>query len=277
MRKIEWSMYQKAPVPMAFAGQLAMRSDRWSSVSIALYLLAVSGWNLVIELGEAIAAYKGAQVYSESVRKVFREYLPEHGLGIYDGELPYLSPYKLAAARLTGLGKEVSRACGWEPAESGWERLIRLHEGDTQIAHTAAVLAFAREARLRGYRADILPDVSGKGVHAAPDVYVIDRNRRRSYVEVETSFHHEKPEKWQNLNSLQGYVAVASKTLGQRLRLVEEIKRLRLIGWATDLETLRANARTGDPYFLFVQRWDQNGNDIRLPRDGRGASSKDEG
>jgi len=269
LRAMDWAGYQEQPIPVAFWDRLAMRSDRWRAVCAGLHLMSVTGWNLTRELAEAMAAFKGAQSDSGSMRRVFQEYMPENGLVVYDGALPYLTPHMLSAVRLTDFGKDVCRACGWEPVESGWERLIRLHEGDRQPDHTAAVLAFAREARLRGYRADILPEV--KEGNAVPDLYVKDRLRRRAYVEVETTYHRLKPEKWRNLVALQGYVAVAAKLPSQRQRLVKEIKRLRLPGWATDLETLRANAKTDDPYFLFIERWDENGRNIELPRSGKGA------
>ncbi len=264
--KINWNAYRLAPPPSQNADQLRMRQDRWARVHKGLYLLSSTGWGLVRELAAELARLEGLPEDSYSPRRVIQEYLSEAKL-VEQGVLPYLGAIELSVVRLSELGEAVCRAYGWMIAESEWGRLVRLHEGEQQVKHTGATLAFAREARLRGYRVKILPEIKDKSILAEPDMYVIDNQRRRAYVEVEAGFHREKPDKWSNQKALQGFAAVVTKTEVQRQRVVESIKSLAIPGRATDLETLWANAQNGDPYFLFVQRWDEHGNEIPLPRE----------
>ncbi len=265
--QIQWPSFDPQPPQSLPAYRLNMRSDVWKRTQQTLYLISSTGISLVQELAEHLSIAWNVQSNAGSITRMFNEYLLEYKLVDY-GILPYLGQNGLAVVRLADFGEKVCRASGWEIKESEWGRLIRLHDGLTQVDHTGAALAFAREARLRGYQVTILPDVSGKRVWAMPDMYVVDKKRRRAYVEVEAGYHREKADKWRNQVELQGFAAVVAKTVSQRQRIVDDIKSLGLAGKAADLETLRDNARTKDPYFLFTQRWNEQGEEIELPRDG---------
>ena len=144
----------------------------------------------------------------------------------------------LALVRLSEDGKSLARIYGWEPVETDWERLNRLHQGDDEQMkiHTMAVLAFAMHARLRGYKTQVMPEISGQ--KARPDV-LVEKDAETSYMEVELS-HKDLSKKWRNANALQGKVAICTTEETARARFVADSKTLLKIkhGLATDLKFL---------------------------------------
>jgi hypothetical protein len=123
---------------------------------------------------------------------------------------------------------------GLDPQENGWERLIRLHEGERFPNHTLAVLIFALHARKRGWATQVLPPVESP---AAPDL-LLQRGDQKYFVEVELG-QREKPNKWRNLAELNnGKISLCAATPDTRKRLVGDCRLDKLNGIATDLETL---------------------------------------
>jgi len=240
--------------PAQFADRLgSIRADRWQRMERGLYLLSTTQLNLVQELAERLAGTCGSRVVSRSHRDVFYRYLPEAGLAAYQ-VLPYFHS-GLAAARLTSLGQEVCRALGWQPQASEWERLIRYHQGDETLRHTAMILAFAREARVRHYKVFVCPARSVTWPERFfPDVFILDRQHRRAYVEVERG-QGEKEQKWALQQQVQRFAAVVTLTSGSRSFLVERILAQGIPVWATDLETLRRLTLAGTPGSLWIERW----------------------
>ena len=123
-------------------------------------------------------------------------------------------------------------------AESDWERLIRLHQGEEQEAHTLAVLLFAASARLRGWQAEVLPEVQGS---ARPDL-AISKGDERLYVEVETGTRlHDGNAKWRMNAELNGGRAViVARNVAERRVLIADCRNIAQHGAATDIETLIA-------------------------------------
>jgi hypothetical protein len=149
----------------------------------------------------------------------------------------------LAMLQLSKDGQELSQILDWEVHESERMRLNRLHQGVQLPQHTLALMIFAMHARLRGYRAGVLPKMNNVETHALPDAAVTnlkeDGSRETLYVEVELS-NRELDAKWRNLSSLQGRVALCARTKKRRARLVGDCKLKNYHGMATDLETLIA-------------------------------------
>lgn len=225
-----WPDIPKRP-PARFASKLST-GIRWRREALSLHLMAVRGWSARLEILEAVGELSGVSPKSGSLKRMF------DGLvvgGLVAGEVLVMmlnQRSKLAVARLTSEGIELSRLLGWEPVESDWERLTRLHQGNEQPAHTAGVLAFGYHARRRGWKVEILPLEDGA---TQPDVS-LRREEQRIFVEVE--FEGGNPVKWRNLAELQGFVALCAPTPEKRASMVSECKLDRLRGKATDLESL---------------------------------------
>ena len=122
---------------------------------------------------------------------------------------------------------------GWEPVESEWERLKRLHEGERFKEHTLAVLYFALHARVRGWEVTVMPEVEGPN----PDV-MITGGKKTYLVEVELG-KKDRPAKWKKLAEIQGGVAICGLDSENRKRLVGDCKLAKFKGKATDLRTLQ--------------------------------------
>ncbi len=246
--------------PLRFAEQLRKDESgiRYRRKALLLYVLATTGYCTRLEVDRLIAATEEISVRTNSVRKPANE-LEETGL-VLSQTLHMTSPFEtgLALYRLSEDGKALCRAWGWEVVESEWERVLRLHQGETQEAHTIMLLAFALHARLRGWDVALLPEVQGKAV---PDV-LVERDGERWYVEVERGDGSKR--KWKNLAGLNGgKVALCAADENGRRELVSDCKGLKLNGVATDLHTLAFEA-PGKPrgmlditpqMELWVERW----------------------
>ena len=218
--------------PTRYASRLST-GKRWRREAMALYLIAKQGLSLRLEILEAIAEVDDVKARSGSLKRMIVNGLIPKGLATGNNLRMHLSqPAQIAVLHLTDDGKDLCRILGWEPVESEWERLIRLHRGNSQGAHTAGVLAFAYHSRRRGWKVEVLPPVEGK---SEPDV-LVEKDGQKIYVEVE--FGSDKPAKWRNLADLQGFVAICAATEDKRSKLVAECKLDRLKGRATDIETL---------------------------------------
>lgn len=121
------------------------------------------------------------------------------------------------------------------------------------------ILAYTREARMRGFRAVVHPGVSEKvgAAKVQPDVYVVNRKHSRFYVEVERSGHfgRDREGKWRGMLLLQKMAAVVTQKPESRAALVKEIKALGLPGFAADLTSLRRRSLSGDPGRLWDEKW----------------------
>jgi hypothetical protein len=223
---------------------------------MALKCLA-DGQNVQVEIGRYVGDASGAQYRSGSIRRVF-DALEESGLIVRQTLVLQVTgnmPTRLAVARLSAEGKQFCAALGWQVAESEWERMIRLHEGEKQEGHTLAVLLFAAAARLRGWMVEILPEAQG---NARPDM-AISRAEQRLYVEVETGTRlHDANAKWRmNADLNGGRCALVARNVEERGTLVSDCKHVAEHGCATDIETLIAGrlveVNEGDA--LWAEEW----------------------
>jgi len=136
--------------------------------------------------------------------------------------------------------------------ESEWERIERLHRGDTsrQLRHTAAICAFAYHARKRGYDTLVCPQVEGL---AEPDI-LLTNGDEILYVEVQRQGGERwrRAAKWRNLLRLQDEVILCTATPQQAIRYAAEAQFIGADrGRITDLATLLRD----DPDDLFTHQW----------------------
>ncbi len=235
--------------PSRFAARLGA-GNRWRREGLVLYLMATKGWSVRLEILDVVGRLEKVSPRSGSLKRIF-----EKGLVVnrfVESEVLTINlsrgQTRMAVVCLTDEGRGLCQALGWEPVESDWERLVRLHQGETQKSHTMAVLAFAYHSRLRGWRAEVIPPVE-QG-EARPDVRV-ERGEESIFVEVELG--EDKPAKWRNLATLQDFVALCAPSPEKRARLVSECKLDGLGGRATDIETLiQASSEPGP---LWVETW----------------------
>ena len=237
------------------------RPDRLKREQKALCILGMSSFACVQELAEELAGEEAQP--SGSDRKLFTEYLPEKGLTIYE-VLP-LFRSGLAVTRLTPAGiAEAERLLGDTAFPSEWQILLDGHHGEQQPEHTAMCLAFAREARARGFEVEILPHVhpvkdddTGQMVEYDPDLRIIDLQTRSDfYIEVQRR-SRSKPGKWYRQYLHQGAIAFVTLTADARATMTKNIEAedpSRSI-YATDLETLmqRRAASPKEPGHLWAQ------------------------
>jgi hypothetical protein len=220
----------------------AVSEERWQRQSMALYILAKYGLGVRMELDWLISHAAGTKVNS-GAQRITIDMLADFGLVVrrrlYEATPPLGS--QLIVYCLSTDGRQLCDLFGWEKVESDWERILRLHcLGDTeqekiQEAHTLNILSLIRNARYRGYKAMVLPVVSGQSF---PDAYV-ELGEECSYVEVERSTK-ELSTKWHHQVELQGQVALCAVDQKSRARLVSDCKLDRNVrhGRATDMRTL---------------------------------------
>ncbi|MGB9801024.1 MAG: hypothetical protein ACPLUL_13115 [Thermanaerothrix sp.] len=230
---------------------------RYRRKVLVLYTLAIGGISSRMEIDRVVSVVEGLSERTNSVRRPLDE-LVQTGLLICE-TIRMTSPFEtgLAVYRLSEDGKALCNLWGWQVVENEWERLMRLHQGAEQEAHTVAVLAFVLHARLRGWDAVILPEVEGA---ARPDV-LVERDGERWYVEVERGDGSRR--KWKNLAVLNGgKVALCAANEAGREKLVRDCKAERLEGVATDLRTLSFVGNELRKMFditpeepLWVERW----------------------
>ena len=238
-----WPQVPKRP-PRAYARYFPRN---WDREGLILALIS-SGLCLRVEIGELIGRRFGVSGRAGSVKRLFvGKQRSLEARGIIYSEVHRVGRAGAMIVGLTDLGRKIAKACGWEVVETEWERLKRLHGGDRQLKHAAAVCIFAYHARRRGCKVEVVPQVEGP---AEPDVLLITGGGERIYVEVEAG--REKEAKWRNTADLQGFVALCAVNDRARDALVREIKSLGLPGRATDLGALIAEKDEGR---LWMEEW----------------------
>ena len=199
------------------------------------------------DLRTSLAEALGVTPNSGGMSQLLRRHLPESGLA-ETACLPTVYRSTLNVIRLTEQGEALVRMLGVEPIENDWERAIRRHQGEAQLAHTGLLLDFERRARLRGYTTTLVPEVWAEGFE--PDLW-LERDGSGLYVEVEGRYHHVTPRKWRAARRAQGFAAIVARTPQGRKQLVEDCGASGVAGIATDLVTLRRRAQRA----LWIEAW----------------------
>ena len=177
----------------------------------------------------------GDSQHSSSFRKLVNDYLPRYDLAVTCVAHIFGRRNQLGLIRLTERGRRLAEGLGVVPIENDWERIIRKHQGADQPDHTGLLLAFDRRARLRGYTTVLVPDVAQEGFE--PDIW-IERDGEGLYVEIETAYHRNKPEKWRAARRAQGFAAIVTRTRRGRARLIEDCRASGVAGVVTDFHRL---------------------------------------
>jgi len=179
------------------------------------------------------------------------EKLSVPGVHYHDGLL------KMTAVCLTEAGRELVSGFGWTVKETELERMRRLHEkGKTENKHTAAVLAFTYHARLRGWKAGVMPKPSTGNYRYAPDA-VVAKGDKEYHVEVELSWKISDP-KWCNMARHQSVVALCARNESHQQALVgdaESIIRANALIIVTNLRTLFKDVQNEPFGDLWLEQW----------------------
>lgn len=160
----------------------------------------------------------------------------------------------LTAVRLTDVGWELVSRLGWSAKETELERMKRLHEkGKTEDKHTAAVLAFTYQARLRGWKAGVMP----KGIYRYTPDAVVAKGGREYHVEVELSWKI-ADSKWRNMARHRRVVALCARHETHQQMLVGDAESV--IGAnativATNLRALFKDVQNEPLGELWLERW----------------------
>jgi hypothetical protein len=161
-------------------------AERWTRQTITLYLLASTGLCARPEIEQLLALAANVDRRTTAIRQAV-DYLVQVGLvSFHRLEMRRPLETSLVVLQLTASGLDLSRLLGWQAIEPEIQRFRRLlHLDDPaapgQAERVLSVLAFAFQARLRGYQALV---ASPPQEAVQPDVYV-EREQERFYVFIE--------------------------------------------------------------------------------------------
>ena len=225
------------PIP-DFPG-ISHRIDHWRRQAITLWLIT-QGYSLRVEVQWIVAKILGIDYRSGALMQVIsrlrdNEFLKTEtqSLSIFSG-----GRTRFTVMCLSDKGRDLVQDLGWQVHESEWERMQRLHEkGNYQGKHTAAVLAFVYQARLRGWIAGVMPEVDA-GLFF-PDA-VVEKSGESYCVEIELD--QQKLSKWHNMARHQGVIALCARNPEHRRLLLDEAEPAAVthncVRLGTDLRTL---------------------------------------
>lgn len=223
------------------------RSSSWLHMQYMLYLVSKFGISLRVELSDICAREWGVERRGGGVKNVFTA-LEKNGLlriekvALFGGQ-----PYQLV--QLSAEGRGWCNVFGWHVVESEWERIQRMHAGDSQPRHTALILAFAYHARRMGWNVSVLPDIDRRGLwnlaaaqRVQPDL-LIRRDGRQIYMECEVRARQERADRWPLADivarRLGGELGICAMRPRQRVAIAAICSRMNVtVNFLTDLDTL---------------------------------------
>jgi len=237
-----------APRRPGRAAQLAQVPDqRWEWQSMALYILASWGISARPEIDFLLGAASGTGKRTTAMRGAV-DGLVELGL-VERGKLALIAPFStsLIVMRLSEQGQVLCRELGWELVPSDWERLSQMAE-----SQQLSSLAFTAQARLRGYRAQVLP----QPVDGFQADVLVEKEPERSYVlvgiEEEGLLSH-----WQAAGKLSIQIGICTIDEAQRIRMAEQCRASQphMHGAASDLFTLVHQKEVTPDKPLWLEIW----------------------
>ncbi len=230
------------------------RADHWERIILAVRLLAETGVSTALDLLWLLSQKTGVSPNANSLRRlvyqtfadewVAHDIVENHTLKLPGGA------FRLRVLQLSDYGKTLARALGVEPVESDWEKIARLHQGEVQEAHAALVLMAAYQARLRGWKAEVMPFDPQATPWFQPDLKLTDPEGWFYYCEVETR-SRDNPDKWARMRQANLIVP----TPAARKWMVQRLKAMGIPGRAADLRTLAQQARAGDLSHFWLEKW----------------------
>jgi hypothetical protein len=225
---------------------------QWNRATLVMYLMATKGWSARVEIIYYLSRALGVSVSSSAIKNPIKKMRVGRLVEQVNHELLIPNSVRFGVLQLLPRGIEMCNYLGIEPVESELEYMWRTHNGKSQEKHTMVTLCFAFHARLRGWDVKLVPEM--EGTDARPDM-LIQHDDMKYYVEVELGHNKEKKQKWSNQAELQGQVVFCTATPDQRLNLAHHISEKGYRGIGTDLGSLIAAQRSGDPGPLFLQSW----------------------
>jgi len=231
------------------------RGQFWPRIILAVKLLAETGVSTALDLLLLLSRETGAAPRSNSLRNVVYGALADDQVvhrmvDYFTIRLSGTTPARLSVLQLTDYGKDLCRALGVEPVESDWEKIVRLHKGEVQTFHAALILRSAHQARLRGWKAEVVPFDPQETPWFQPDLKVTDPEGWFYYCEVETHSRG-KPHKWARMRE----VNLIVNTPLARHWMVQRLKDMGIPGRAADLRTLAQQAKAGDLSQFWMEKW----------------------
>lgn len=222
----------------------AYRRPRWRRMTQIAMLLASEGVSTASELIRLLGMdKKSLHIALDSMLDLLDPLIESHVLSAG-------ARGKIRIVTLTDYGKALARALGVEPVESDWEKIVRLHQGEVQMRHGALVLLAAYQARLRGWKAEVMPFDPQETPWFQPDLKLTDPEGWFYYCEVETR-SRTKPRKWARMRE----VNLIVPTPTARKWMTQRIQAMGIPGRATDLRTLAQQAKAGDLTHFWLEKW----------------------
>jgi len=222
----------------------AYRRPRWRRMTQIVLLLAEEGVSTASELIRLLGVDKKAlHIALDSMLDLLDPLIESQVVSV--GSLG-----RMRVVNLTDYGKALARALGVEPVESDWEKIVRLHNGEMQTRHAALVLLAAYQARLRGWKAEVMPFDPQETPWFQPDLKLTDPEGWFYYAEVETR-SRVKPKKWARMRQVN--LIVPSPAV--RKWMVNRIRDMGIPGRAADLRTLAQQAKAGELTGFWLEKW----------------------
>lgn len=222
----------------------AYRRPRWRRMVQIVMLLASEGVSTVVELVRLM------NIDNKSVHVALNSMLDLLDPLVESFSFSAGAKGRIRVVTLTDYGKSLARALGVEPVESDWEKIVRLHNGEVQTRHAALVLMAAYQARLRGWKAEVMPFDPQETPWFQPDLKLTDTEGWFYYCEAETH-SRVKPKKWARMRQVN--LIVPTPTV--RKWMTQRIKTMGIPGRATDLRTLAQQAKAGDLSHFWLEKW----------------------
>jgi hypothetical protein len=231
------------------------RADHWPRVILAVTLLAETGVSTALDLLWLLSKRIGVSPNAHSLRRLVYQTLADKQVAHdivenYTLKLPVAGMFRLRVMQLSDYGKSLARALGVEPVESDWEKIVRLHNGEVQTRHAALVLMAAYQARLRGWKAEVMPFDPQETPWFQPDLKLTDTEGWFYYCEVETH-SRDNPDKWARMRQVNLIVPSPEA----RKWMVNRIRDMGIPGRATDLRTLAQQAKAGELTGFWLEKW----------------------
>lgn len=265
------SYFTVPPPPVELAGRY--RAPRWRKLSTVIYLMTSRGlstsWDLMWLMDLPLNEITHMTVWKPLVAGGFAERIATVPLSSASGPFSTITIFQP-----TQLAYDIANAYGWEIApKTDWQRLAEVRKGARKLKHSAAVLAAAHHLRRRQLNPRVVfrppdepapTDVSFADPITGEVIYLEVEINPRTHPVISpfddeqakpgqsTGFH---PPRWRRRVAHQGYVTVCTISVGQRRRLVRDLREHGFTVSATDLATLAARTSftdgfTDSPFFV---------------------------
>lgn len=221
-----------------------LKPPRWTRLAAAAWLMIARGVSTSWDLRQALGVHAGPRTYDMLINPLVSSGLAAHiaSVPLSNASRPFSS---ITILQPTDLAYRLAQLYRWPSRETDWQKLQRLHGGNGELKHNAAVLALAFHLRRYGFPyVAVLPTTYDTAF--APDVAYGSDDYLPVYIELEIPARavdeNYRIAKWRNQNTYQGCIALCTITPGQRGRLATALRKAGYTVAATDLATLAHQA-----------------------------------